>query len=328
MAKYRRINREDRIRIRAFLDAGVKKNEIAKRLGLHRATVYREISRGKGRRVYNPDRAEKRANELFSSCRRHKKIQGKLKLWIISKLKQQWSPEQICGRLRLEKSNHQISHETIYRFIEADYKSGGKLYELLRRQKIKGRRRRFPRLDRRLAGLPIRLRPKVAESRKRIGDWERDTMLVKGRKAILVCVDRKSRFAVLAKMKSKESWTSYVTTLSALAGKPIFTLTNDRGTEFRDDLRMAGVGMYPWELKSRPTIPVFYCDPYAPRQRGTVENTIGLLRQYLPKKTEFIKIKSKALTKYQDKLNLRPRKILAWKTPHEVFYGEIVALAL
>jgi transposase, IS30 family len=328
MAKYRRVKKEDRIRIRAYLESGVRKAEIAKRLNLHRATVYREIGREKDCRGYNATRANEKAVIQFSKCRKKKRMIGRLKFWVLAKLAEGWSPEQVCNRLKLENSKYQLSHETIYRFIEADYRDGGKIFRLLRRQKIKNRRRRFPKLLRQPLGKSIALRAKIVEKRLRLGDWERDTMFIEGRKPILVLVDRKSRYTLIAKMKRNTAMSSYVSTKNLLRDKPLKTITNDRGPEFRDEYLLTGVYLYPWERDQHRSAPVYYCDPYAPRQRGTVENTIGLLRQYIPKKANSNNVKFKKLSRIQKQLNLRPRKVLGYRTPFEVMNGKSVALAL
>jgi IS30 family transposase len=231
-----------------------------------------------------------------------------------NKIRKGWAPEQISGRLSLE-GNIKISHEVIYKYIRRHKSTAADFLEGLRRFNKKGKgchtgRGRKPKAAW-MKG--IHERPQIIEERKRLGDWERDGMFGKDRRQVLVCVDRKARYTKMVKVK--EPYCLHITKqaeiLLSSTGKYL-SITNDNGNEFLD-------GNY---LKA----PVYYCDPRKPQQRGTVENTIGLIRQYLPKKVDLEKISDEQIQAIEDNLNHRPRKCLDYKTPYEVFFQKRVAL--
>ena len=150
--------------------------------------------------------------------------------------------------------------------------------------------------------------------RTRVGHWERDTMEAKDRRTIIVCLERKSRFITIEKVK--QPYSKYLTHQTQEMFRKIkakvLSITNDNGNEFMDGYKF--------------DVPVYYCDPSSPHQKGSVENAIGLIRQYIPRKTDLKRLSQKDLKAIQDKLNHRPRKCLAFKTPYEVMYGKTVAL--
>jgi IS30 family transposase len=238
------------------------------------------------------------------------KLNPVVMMMIIERLELKWSPEQISNRLRIE-DQADISTETIYKFIAQDRKDGGRLWRNLRRSH-RQRRRRFPSDDRRgqiKNAVPISERPEKANRRKKLGHWERDTMLGKDRKTgVLVITDRKSRFNKFRKLNRKLSPKVTKETVIALNGLPVKSITNDRGHEFADHQSCAK------KLK----IKIYFCDPYSSYQRGTNENRIGVLRQYFPKGTDISKLTNKELKKIEFEINNRPMKILDWLTPYEV----------
>jgi IS30 family transposase len=163
--------------------------------------------------------------------------------------------------------------------------------------------------------LNIEERPILANQRERIGDWERDCMYAAKRQQLLVCTDRKSRFTKIARVREQS-----VTAIAKLTNqllretkKKAHTVTNDNGPEFR----------YPDMIKAK----VYYCHPRKPQQRGTVENTIGLIRQHIKRKTNLDTLSDADIKDIEDQLNFRPRKCLDYLTPYEVFYDRTVALA-
>jgi len=188
---------------------------------------------------------------------------------------------------------------------------GGELWKHLRRAHRK-RKPRFPSHNRRgtiTNAVPIHERPKAANKRNRLGDWERDTMIGLDRKsAILAIVDRKSRYNKFVKLDRRRAIKVTTATIKALRGLPIRTITNDRGQEFADHE----------ECAEKLGVKIFFCDPYTSSQRGTNENRIGILRQYFPKRTDLKKISTATIKKVEFEINNRPMKCLDWKTPYEI----------
>lgn len=307
---YRRVTREDRLRIKDGLDAGLTKSAIADKLGFNKSTIVREISRNSGGRGYRPRQAQLLAAEREESKHGPYKLNPVIIMMIIERLELKWSPEQISNRLKHE-GEVEISTETIYKLIDQDREDGGHLWRQLRRSGRK-RKRRFPSEDRRgqiQNARSISERSKKANKRKNLGDWERDTMLGKNRKtAVLVITDRKSRFNKFRKLNRRLSAKVTNETVKALRGLPVKSITNDRGQEFSDHERCA----------KKMKVKIYFCDPYSSYQRGTNENRIGILRQYFPKKTDLTQLSNKQLEKIEFEINNRPMKCLDWLTPYEV----------
>lgn len=311
MKHYRRVTYEDRCQISAYLQAKVSIQEISERLGFNKSTIYRELNRNTSNRGYASASATYRAAVRYERCRRHLKIVPELEKQITKHLQDGWSPEQIAGRFSREKYNN-VSHQTIYRFIRRTRKE---LKVYLRRNGKTGAGRLLQRKYRNQNRLTIHARPTIANQRRRLGDWERDGMYVANRQQLLVLTDRKSRFTKLKRMKSTKPVDVTKLTQKVLNSVGcVHTVTNDNGPEFRDS-------------KSLP-FPAYHCDPGRPEQRGTVENTIGLLRQYLSNKTDLDQLGKLDLLRIEKRMNLRPRKCLNFQTPYEVFNGTIVALAV
>lgn len=309
MSSYRRVTYEDRCQIRAYLALEVSKAEIARRMLFHKSTISREISRN-ATSGYLPKNANRLARVRFKACRRPLKVAGDLAEQVSEKIQQGWSPEQIEGRFKLEQKAS-VSRESIYRFIKADKANKGTLWQHLRRPPRRGKN--YYRVRRKTDLLRISARHEAANNRSRVGDWERDTMLVAERKPILVCVERKTRYLKIARLEGFNANKVGQKTNELLRGQKVLTITNDNGAEFRDH--------YMFEC------PVYYCQPYKPQQRGTVENTIGLLRQYLPSKTDLTAITDQEINAIEHKMNARPRRCLDYRTPSEVMMDH-VALAV
>mgnify|MGYP001046308353 CR=1 FL=1 len=311
MQKYRRVTYEDRCHISALLQAEFSILEISIVLGFDKSTIYRELRRNSVSKVYSPDRASIEAARRFRKCRRKKKLTPQLKEEILSYLAFGWSPEQTSERLREERQTS-ISYQTIYRSFPQ--KSVGRTY--LRKHGRRGGGRAVQKRAQVKNKVFIQQRPTIVEQRKRLGDWERDGMYGANRQQLLIFTDRKSRFTKIKKMgtgKSKDVKNITIETLNNL-GKKVFTVTNDNGTEFNDNASI------PFK--------VFHCQPYKPQQRGTVENTIGLLRQYIKRNTDLEGLSEKDLFDVENKVNFRPRKCLNYKTPFEVFFKQKVALVM
>ena len=229
-------------------------------------------------------------------------------------MRQDWSPEQISGRLKREQGIR-ISHEWIYQHIFEDHRHHGDLYQHLRH--LKQRKKRGRGYDRRgrLANIQsIDLRPTVVDRRRRLGDWEVDTILGtrKGR-AIVTLTERKSRFTLLAMAENQtaNAVRNQICHLLLPHKGRIHTLTSDNGREFAEHEEIAKT------LK----LSFYFAHPYSAWERGTNENTNGLLRQYFPKYTSFEGVSDAQLVSAMDKLNHRPRKTLGFRTPYEVFFN-------
>jgi transposase, IS30 family len=230
--------------------------------------------------------------------------------WVKKKLKEGWSPDQIAGRSSAD-SPESVSHEYVYSLVKADRKRGGMLHRHLKR--FRKRKQRFgarsypsgPVIPNRVG---IEKRPSRVDRRDRLGDLEGD--LVQGYRHsghVLTLVDRKSKFVLLRKLKTKRAATVRTQLQFAIARiKHARTLTLDNGSEFSQHERLP--------------IPVFFTHPYCSTERGTVENTNGLIRYYLPKKTSFRNLTQSKLNQIQHALNHRPRRCLGYLTPHEVHF--------
>jgi IS30 family transposase len=317
MRTYHQLTQGQRYQIYALKQTGHGFSEIAAVLGVHKSTVSREWKRNRGKRGYRPQQAQELALE------RRKKAVPRITadVWTIVEqlVKQEWSPEQIAGRLKKEQGIR-ISHEWIYQHILADKQAEGDLYKHLRCQKK--RRKRYGTYDRR-GKLPncrsIEERPAIVHARKRLGDWEVDTIIGKKHKqAIVTLTERKSRFTLLGKVsrRTAPAVRKQVCRMLLPVKNKVHTLTSDHGKEFADHEQIA----QKLELK------YYFAHPYAAWERGTNENTNGLLRQYFPKKSDFQSVSNKELEQAMTRLNFRPRKTLRFKTPFEVFYHSSVAL--
>lgn len=306
---YRRVTEIDRIRIHDFKSTGVNLSQMAQVLGFHKSTISRELKRNTGRCGYRPHQAQEWAENREASKHAPWKLTTSLKKEIIARLRLKWSPEQISNRLRIE-GKFSISTETIYKFIYNDKKQGGCLFENLRRAH-RCRRKRFPsrwRKERQINPRSIWDRGILANERRQKGHWERDLMIGKGYKTpVLVFTDRKTRFTKFKLLSSRKAKNITVQSIRLLKGLPIRSITNDRGLEFADHERCAQ------KLK----VKVFFCDPQSPHQRGSNENQIGVIRQYLPKKTDLSLTGLKKMKRIEMEINNRPMKCLDWKTPYE-----------
>jgi IS30 family transposase len=291
--------------------------EIAEVIGVHKSTISREMKRNRGHNGYRPQQAHRLALER----RQTGEPRISIKQWtqVEKLLRWDWSPEQISGRLKKEQRIG-ISHEWIYQYVLQDKQAGGDLYRHLRCQKK--RRKRYGKYDRRgkLANChSIDERPAVVERRKRLGDWEADTLTGPRPKPVLVTLtERKSRFTLLGKAshRTAQAVQNQIHRLLWPVADKVHTLTSDHGKEFAHHQQIA-------EMLH---LDFYFAHPYAAWERGTNENTNGLLRQYFPRKQDFLNISTRAIQQAMHQLNFRPRKSLRFKTPFEVFYQTSVAL--
>lgn len=299
MPKYRRVTYTHRCQIHALLQNGFSPSQIANIIGFHKSTICRELKRNLVGKSYNPGEANAQANKKKKLCRRKSKVNLQLQGIIRKKLALSWSPEQISGRLKIEDIVS-VSTPSLYRFINRD--DSFRCY--LRMYKRRGAGRYLQRRTRPKWQSSIESRPKIVNERKRLGDWERDTMYIKGGMT-LVCTERRSRLTLLRKVKKRTAQGVAKQTRSMLKGKKVFMMTNDNGSEFRGSVQIG--------------VPIYYCQPMKPQQRGTVENTIGQIRRFIPRSTEIQNLKDKEVRKIESLMNNKPRKCLNFRTPNEVY---------
>jgi IS30 family transposase len=317
MPIYTQLQVEERKRIYVLLQQGLSLPAIAFALGRHRSTLYREKRRNRltAEHLYQPVTANAMARRRREDRPLISRFPEEVRTWIKEKLNLQWSPEQISGRLLSEK-NINVSHEWIYQFILKDRSCGGLLYKNLRRSHRKRKKRyAVSREKTKYEGAKsIEIRPEIANKRERLGDWEGDSIVgAKQQGSIVSLVERVSLFTRLGKPKTRkanDTRDTIVGLLDETLGAK-YTLTFDRGSEFADYAL----------IEKRAAIEIYFAHPYSSFERGTNENTNGLVRQYLPKKTDFTLVTDKAVQKIEDLLNHRPRKKLSYDTPFEAYYG-------
>jgi transposase, IS30 family len=314
VSQYRHLTKEDRYHIKAQWDAGKTVSRIAEKLDCDKSTISRELRRNKGKRGYRPQQAHRMARERWKGAEKAVKMTPELIEVIEERLRRKWSPEQICGRLKRE-GKATVSHERIYQHVLADKRNGGELWRCLRWSQRR-RRKRYGRADCRgeIPGrVSIEKRGRKANKRKRVGHLERDLVIGKNhRGALLTIVDRKSRLTLAARVKGKTAKEVHAATVKVLGPirRALKTITNDNGKEFASHKKTAK------ELK----VKIYFSHPYSSWERGTNENTNGLLRQYFPKKTtDFTKVAPREVSRVVSELNSRPRKRLGFRTPIEVF---------
>jgi len=303
--------------------AGDSLSEIAEQLGRDKGTVSRELNRNS---FQNPDgyfagQAQHQADERRRSGQRSKRLDDSLLLnYVKDQLRQHWSPEQISNRLKKDypdDAGMRVSHQTIYNWIAEEKHNGGTWHKCLR-QSHRKRRKRYGSGNSR-GQIPDRVsideRPQIVEERGRLGDWEGDTVEGKGKSGYLVThVDRKSRYLVAAKVENKKAETVNQGTYRAFRRIPSSlcrTMTFDNGKEFAKFK----------DIEEELGFDVYFADPYSSWQRGTNENTNGLLREFFPKGTDIRKVSHQRVAKVVRQLNNRPRKCLEYRTPHETLFG-------
>ncbi len=313
---YRQITFAERYTLGLLRRQGLTPAAIARVLGRHRSTIGREVRRNRASSdgTYRPQLADWYARGRRSRSRRNQRFSAAHWKQIQALLREDWSPEQIAGRLKREKQ-FEISHETIYRYIWTDKRAGGTLYTHLRGAR-KQRRKRYGSYDSRgrLAGKrPITARPAAAEARTQVGHWEADTLLGAGQAGpcVLTMVERKTGYVVIGKLRIRRSAevNARATRLIQAQPRPVRTITVDNGTEFHE-----------YEALERTTTARFYfATPHHAWERGTNENTNGLLRQYLPKRQSMDRLTQHDCNRIATQLNRRPRKRLGYRTPEECY---------
>ena len=313
---YKQLTSEQRYTISVLLQNRTKQKEIAKAINVSPSTVSREIRRNSGvRGRYNWETAQ--ANAVQTKRRKpgnhsiNKEVMEEARHLLVA---EQWSPEQISGVLA--KDGKYISHETIYRMIRKDKAEGGTLYKHCR-HKLKRRAR--PVGGRRIS-IPNRTsiseRPAEVDG-KRFGDFEMDTIVGRGNHgAIVTLIERSTSMLFMRKLKKGKNAKDLARTVIHLLSpfkEHVKSITTDNGTEFACH-EMIGKSL---------GVTIYFADPYASWQKGAIENANGLIRQYVPKTETFEHVSHQQITKYSKRINIRPRKKLEFKTPHECFYEQI-----
>lgn len=304
---YTHLSLGERYQIYALIGAEHSINFIARALNRSPSTVLREIRRNKSLRGYQVNNAHKKA------CARRSNnalsIIANVWDWVTDKLKENWSPQQIAG------VHGGLSHMSIYRYIWTNKRKGGRLWQCLRR-KAKPYRQRLTaetrgRINDRVS---IHERPSIVDARTRIGDWEADTIIGQHHKqAIVTLVERKTGLLKMKRVDNKTAQQVSEAMIELL--KPVRlqvkTITSDNGKEFAQHKK----------VKQKLFSSFFFADAYASWQRGTNENTNGLIREYLPKGCDFRQVSDDEMQDIENKLNNRPRKRLGFKTPMQAFYN-------
>ena len=304
---------QERERLSLLRVQGASQAEIARQLGRHPSTISCELRRNRT----TPEYSAVAAQGLAEARRRDRPLIRKINRpdisrYVRSHLTSYWSPEQIAGRLRRDYPHDcqwHISHQSIYAWIAGDaYRSHWRRYLRHGGQKRTRPEKRGQIADR----VAVAGRPLAANRRRRFGDWEGDTVVSRQRRGgVLTLVERKSRFTLIRKVRDLKARTVRTAARRSLAALPQAlrrTLTFDNGKEFAEHRRLA----------EQLTLAIYFARPYAAWQRGTNENTNGLLRQFHPKGTDFTTVRPAELQTTQDFLNHRPRKCLDYRTPTEV----------
>jgi IS30 family transposase len=314
MKKYDQLTQEQRYHIAALKKTGLSVTMIAEQVGTHKSTISRELRRNLGGRGYSPKQAQELSDARRSTARKYIKMTLALRKKIEALLRKDWSPDQISGYLA-KNEGISISHERIYQHVLEDKKSGGELYKHLRHSSKK-RKKRYGSHDRRgqiKNRISIEERPSIVDKKTRVGDWEIDTVIGKNHKGALVTiVDRVSKVTVIEKVATKQAEGVTDATIKALSPYAdwVHTITADNGKEF------AGHEEISKALDTR----MYFAHPYSSWERGTNENTNGLIRQYVPKGSSFDNITNKTTKKIMGALNNRPRKLLNYSTPNEFLF--------
>jgi len=312
---YHHLDRDQRCQIYTLKERGDSLTAIAQVLEVHRSSVFRELRRNKGRRGYRYKQADEKAQARRDmACQEKKKMTLPIIALIEEKLRLQWSPVQISGWLKKSGYKQAVSHETIYQHLWQDKRDGGSLYKELRHHGKKYNKRSKGTAGRGCISnrIDIKERPLIVEKKSRLGDWELDTIVGASQSgAIVSMVERTSKLTKLAKVSRKNAEATEAALVENLTPVREFvhTLTADNGKEFSNHQSIGyalGADFY-------------FATPYHSWERGLNEHTNGLVRQYFPKSQRFDLVSDEDLKKVEVLLNNRPRKILNFSTPQEVF---------
>jgi IS30 family transposase len=336
MNHYRHLTIDERESIWELCLEGKGPQEIGRRINRSASTISRELRRnaywvnGKAK-TYRPSTAQRKYTARRVRCRRRVLLEDEGLQELVERLivEQGWSPEQIHNRLKLEASTYRVSYTTIYRWIRAGripWKPEAHRYQrialyLRHRGKRKHRKGEVERRGERTFPHRLSERPEAANRREEIGHWEADTIQGKiNSGCVVMMVDRKSRFLLGGKAHRKfadDVAQVMSALLSSVPAQYVKSITPDRGTEF---------AFHAAVTEQVHQVPFYFPPPHAPWERPSVENTNGLLRQYVPARSDLTKLTEPVVRQYVHLLNTRPRKCLDWKTPAEIFFGSLLHL--
>lgn len=325
MRHYKHLSADERDRIAELHARHEKASSIARDIGRDKSTVSRELARNGRHGRYGALKAQERADERRKACRPKRRLDDPaLAREVRSRIvDDHWSPEQIDGRLRLERGRCVVSFATIYRAVnegrmDAPGARGSEpVRRHLRRKGKKARRGREETRGRIRVSHGISERPAEAGERSRLGDWEDDTVVGPGGACLVGIVDRASRLLVGGKAGAHTAEAVGRVEVASLRGRPLETVTPDRGKEFANHAQVS---------EALGGVQFYFCEPHHPWQKPSVENTNGLIREFFPKGTDFSKVTDEEVQHVFDMISDRPRKVLGFRTANEV-YREMLHLA-
>ena len=311
---YQHLTIEERACIHKYIKDGLNQTKIASLLNRSKSCISRELKRNESRdEGYNPVGAQRKYNKRRKNCVRKRVLESNKKL--IKKVKgglgRYWSPEQIVNSL---PSKYHVGISTIYRAVKAK-RIPVKYAEKLRRYKKTGKKTKSKNMGTYKNVRTFAERPAHIMNRAQIGHWELDTVVLRNECGchLATMVERKTRGLLVRKIMNKKAETMADTIIAAMSSLPrraLKTLTVDRGAEFAEWKR----------IEEALGVKVYFADPYKPSQRGTNENTNGLLRQFFPRRKILPPITDSFVAEVQDLINNRPRKVLHWRSPHSLLH--------
>ena len=312
MRTYTQLSNEQRYHISLQRKAGDSLRHIARQIGVSASTISRELRRNIGKKGYRPKQAHALATDRRSAAAQRCALTPFAWAFVTHKLEQKWSPEQIHGALLTQGWQGVPSHEHIYQYILTDKRCGGSLHTHLRAQKK--RRKRYGSGQQRRGQLSdckrIIEREPIVEQRSRVGDFEGDTLIGKNHQgAIVSLVDRKTLYTLIAVMPDRTANRTAQTCIALLKTITAHTVTFDNGKEFAQHQHIA----------QQAGVDIYFADPYHSNQRARNENTNGLIRQFHPKRSNFLTLTNLQIEHTMHALNHRPRKTQQWLTPAQAF---------
>lgn len=320
--KYARLTIEEREAIVVWKACGKSLREIGKMIQRDHSVISRELKRNGSKRIYWAHQADERARKRKSKAAGRERLKNEMiRGFVHEKLKLGWSPEQIAGRIEMEHAGSAISYEAIYQYI---YHNAKELIGYLPRRHPKRRQKNLMRKAK-ASLIPNRIsiteRPLEVNQRQVFGHWEADSAVSRVSKAALnILVERMSRYTRLTKLPQKSSYFTQEAIVRRLGREKKacrLSITYDNGTENVDHERVNQ------QLRTKS----YFCNPYHSWEKGTVENTVGLVRRFIPKKSDFSRVPTTDIIHIENLLNSRPRKCLQYKTPTEVYSELSGALA-
>jgi IS30 family transposase len=323
--KYKHLTNEERDLIAVLNAKGIGQEEIAREIGRNVSTISRELKRNKSSRgLYLATEADKQAKARKSKSHKRIRIPNEFtRNYIEKKIKQdQWTPEQISGRLKWEYPEHYVSHETIYQYIYNERPTLGLYLPRKRHRRFTKTTQRKTKASKIPDRVSIKERPPEIEERKEFGHFEADCVVSSrtGKGALLTMAERLSRYTIIAKLDEKTSFQTNLAlsfSLSKYSKGIVKSTTYDNGSEFAGHK----------EVNNIINMDSYFCEPYHSWEKGTIENRNGVIRYYFPKGTDFSIITEEQIKYVQDKINNRPMKLLGFRTPKEVHDEMVLKLS-